>query len=86
MPAIYAALLTLNNVLAINISVILLGLLFLHGFTYLLLSAWRIRTHKKHIQQFASNTIEIDLTWLEYIVWAAFISNRRGQYFQSVVL
>jgi AraC-like DNA-binding protein len=72
MPAIYAALLTLNNVLAINISVILLGLLFLHGFTYLLLSAWRIRTHKKRIQQFASSTIEIDLTWLEYIVWAAF--------------
>jgi AraC-like DNA-binding protein len=42
---------------------------------YTVLSYLRIRKHQKKILSFASNTIEIDLTWLEYIISSILLLN-----------
>lgn len=70
LPLIYLTLLILDSILPANLNI---GLNFfkpLHGLAYILLSLLQIRKHKRDIQQFASNTSEIDLEWLKYIVWA----------------
>jgi len=45
-----------------------LGLILAQVILYTILSYLEIRKHKKKIQSFASNTFEIDLSWLEYII------------------
>lgn len=69
-PTIYLTLLLSDNFLAADFKIVLLAFILLHGLAYIFLSLLLIRKHNKHIQQFASNTLEIDLAWLEYIVWA----------------
>jgi len=70
-PGIYLAFLILADLQAGRFYGVLLGFILIHGFTYTILSLLRIRKHKKHILQFSSNTVHIDLSWLESIVWAA---------------
>jgi len=48
--------------------VITIVLLFAHSLYILIASYLLIRKHKQKIKQFASNTIDIDLNWLEYII------------------
>jgi len=72
-PSFYLAFLLLDNFLAADFKILLLAFILLHGLAYSFLSLFLIRKHRKHIQQFASNTVEIDLAWLEYIVWATLL-------------
>jgi AraC-like DNA-binding protein len=48
---------------------ILTGLLLIQAFFFTSLSYLRIRKHQKKIQLFSSNTREINLDWLEYIIF-----------------
>jgi AraC-like DNA-binding protein len=52
------------------IQIVLLVLILLQVILYTILSFLKIRKHQKKILAFASNTIEIDLSWLEYIISA----------------
>ncbi len=70
-PSIYLAFLILDKLKAGGLYGILLGFILIHGFAYTILSLFQIRKHKKHILHFSSNTVQIDLAWLESIVWAA---------------
>lgn len=70
MPAIYLALIILNRSIAADLKIFWVSLLLIHGLLYVVLSLILLRKHKTHIRQFASNTSEIDLTWLEYIIGA----------------
>ena len=45
-----------------------LGLILVQVILYTTFSYLKIRKHQKKILSFASNTIEIDLSWLEYII------------------
>jgi AraC-like DNA-binding protein len=73
MPSIYLSLLILENILANDFRIVLTVFLIIHGFVFIFFSFWLIIKHKRHIQQFASSTVEIDLAWLEGIVWAALV-------------
>lgn len=72
LPAIYLILLLLqHSQVADNqktISVLLLGLILTQVILYTILSYLQIRKHQKKILAFASDTVEIDLSWLEYII------------------
>ncbi|MDP2235517.1 MAG: helix-turn-helix domain-containing protein [Bacteroidales bacterium] len=70
LPSFYLFFLTLDKMLAKDFKIILIALLLFHAIAYTIMSLFLIRAHKRHIQQFASNTLEIDLRWLEYIVWS----------------
>ncbi len=72
-PAIYLLLLILDKMLIADLKIASTAFMLLHGFMYTLLSLYQIRKHKRDIEQFASNTAEIDLSWLLQIVWAALI-------------
>jgi AraC-like DNA-binding protein len=72
-PTFYLAFLLSNNFLVADFKIILVTFILLHGLAYSFLSLFLIRKHRKHIQQFASSTVEIDLAWLEYIVWATLL-------------
>ncbi len=50
------------------LQVFLLVLILVQVVLYTMLSYLVIRKHQKKIQAFASNTVEIDLSWLEYII------------------
>jgi AraC-like DNA-binding protein len=50
-----------------------LGFILLQVILYTFLSYFLIQSHQKKIQTFASNTIEIDLSWLEYIITSILI-------------
>ncbi|MBV8324942.1 helix-turn-helix domain-containing protein [Chryseobacterium sp.] len=54
----------------LNIMLILAQALLYTGVSYI-----TIRQHQRKIQQFSSNTEEIDLNWLEYIIVVLFIVN-----------
>jgi hypothetical protein len=69
-PCIYLVLLILDNFQPGRLNGILLGFILIHGFAYTLLSLFQIRKHKKHILHFSSNTVQIDLTWIESIAWS----------------
>ncbi len=47
-----------------------LGLILVQLILYTALAYFEIRKHQKKIMSFASNTNEIDLTWLEYIIFS----------------
>lgn len=72
-PCIYLAFLILDNLQYGRFYGVLLGFILIHGFAYTILSLFQIRKHKKHILHFSSNTVNIDLAWLESIVWAALL-------------
>jgi AraC-like DNA-binding protein len=69
-PCLYLLLLILDNFLIGKLQSVLLGFILIHGFAYTWLSLFRIGKHKKRILHFSSNTVQIDLTWIESIVWA----------------
>jgi AraC-like DNA-binding protein len=72
-PLVYLVLMILDKFLVQDFGFILIAFLFLYGLLYAFLALWLIRKHKRHIRQFASNTLEIDLAWLESIVWGTLI-------------
>lgn len=51
---------------------IYLGLIWVHAIFYFLISLFEIKKHKKRILLFSSDTHEIDLKWLEYILLSLF--------------
>lgn len=71
MPLMYVILLFVDAWQMADLKITLIAFMFIHGLLYLGFSFLVIRNHKRHIQQFASNTLEIDLDWLENIVMAA---------------
>ena len=74
LPVLYLILLLLQQIQGIEnqklFQFLTLGLILVQVILYTLLSYLEIRKHQKKIQSFASNTIEIDLNWLEYIISA----------------
>lgn len=70
-PCIYLAFLILDKYHSGRFYGVLLGFILVQGLAYSILSLFQIRKHKKHILHFSSNTVQIDLAWLESIVWAA---------------
>jgi AraC-like DNA-binding protein len=71
LPLIYTTLLIIDPILPVNLNPVLYFFKPLHGLAYIFLSLLQIRKHKRDIQQFASNTSDIDLEWLKVIVWAS---------------
>jgi AraC-like DNA-binding protein len=69
-PIVYLTLLILQNFLSINIGSVMLAFILIHGLAYIILSLFQLRKHKKHILNFSSNIVPIDLAWLAYIIWA----------------
>lgn len=77
LPVLYLILLVLqqktgaqNHKLFLSFS---LGLILGQVILYTTLAYIEIRTHQKKIMSFASNTNEIDLNWLEYIILSIFL-------------
>jgi len=72
LPALYIILLLFKQIQGAGdpeiLQFILLGLILAQVILYTILSYLQIRKHQKKIQAFASNTLEIDLSWLEYII------------------
>jgi len=54
---------------------IIIGLILFQALFYTSLSYFTIRKHQKKIQLFSSNTEDINLNWLEYIILIIFIVN-----------
>ncbi len=72
LPALYLILMLLQQMQVIEnekfLSLSSLGLILIQVILYTILSYLEIRKHQKKIQTFASDTVEIDLSWLEYII------------------
>jgi AraC-like DNA-binding protein len=72
LPALYLILLFLRQMKGAEnqeyIQVLLLVLILIQIILYTILSYLEIRKHQKKILVFASDTVEIDLSWLEYII------------------
>jgi AraC-like DNA-binding protein len=73
LPALYLLLLILDNLPETDLKIASTVTLLLHGLIYAFLSLYQIRKHKRDIEQFASSTTEINLSWLLHIVWATLI-------------
>lgn len=50
------------------IKILLIGLIFIQAVFYVAISFFKIRKHQKKVLLFSSDTYEIDLSWLEYII------------------
>ena len=72
-PLIFLGLNVINNVSNANTGIVLTVYLVIYSLLYAFLSLRLIKRHKKHVGQFSSNTIEIDLSWLESIVWGTLV-------------
>ncbi|WP_439182587.1 helix-turn-helix domain-containing protein [Carboxylicivirga taeanensis] len=72
-PIVYLFILIWQQRTGINLQVLLIAFLLLHSLFYVTLSYVCIFKHQKQIQRFASNTVEIDLRWLEYIIIVLFL-------------
>jgi len=68
LPLVYILVLIVPENEFVNMEVLKIALLFIHIFYYLTASYFLLRSHQLRIKQFASNTIEINLNWLEYII------------------
>jgi AraC-like DNA-binding protein len=77
LPAFYSVLLLLqqsaNEESLKFYHLVSLGLLLLQVILYTTLAYLRITKHQKKIMSFASNTNEIDLSWLKYIIFSIFL-------------
>jgi len=51
------------------------GLIIFQSVLYTAIAFFKIRKHQKHVQQFSSDTIEIDLSWLERIIIILFVTS-----------
>ncbi len=56
-----------------NIQILLVSLIIIQAIYYTVISYIKIRKHKNKINLFYSNTSEINLKWLEYIIIALFV-------------
>lgn len=76
-PVVYFAVLLYQQSLAIEdqlvVDYVLLGLILGQVMFYTFLSYHEIRKHQKKILSFSSNTLEIDLNWLEYIIFSVIL-------------
>lgn len=68
LPFIYLILLLIDLTTSKKVESVLVILLIVHALVYTFMSYLKIRKHQQHINLFSSNTFEIDLKWLEYIV------------------
>lgn len=65
-PLLYFGVLIVGN--SINLKVLSLVLILSHTLFYTFKAYFKIRKHQIQIKSFTSDTIEIDLKWLEYII------------------
>lgn len=73
-PSVYLIGLIIKELYLITWIPILLHILIItHAIYYTIYSYIKIQHHKKRIRLFASNTEEIDLKWIEYIIIALFV-------------
>ncbi|WP_196885314.1 helix-turn-helix domain-containing protein [Aureivirga sp. CE67] len=68
LPFIYYTLLIYKQITGFPNKSILLGIVLIHGLLYIIVSFFKIRKHQKQILLFSSNTLEINLVWLERII------------------
>ena len=73
LPLLYLIMIILERTLEADIKIWMVVLLLCHGLLYSILSLLLLRKHKAHIEQFASSTHEIDLSWLEHILGAVIL-------------
>ena len=66
-PLIYLFLQIFQTINSNNYDWVLILFVLIHTFFYTVISFLLIRKHQKRIQQFTSNTLGINLNWLEYI-------------------
>lgn len=69
LPFIYLLLLLIDQTTGIPLKTINILLICIHALIYSYLIYLKIRKHQQQIHLFSSNTLEINLKWLEYIVW-----------------
>lgn len=67
-PLLYLVVLIVDLESDMNLQTILILLTIIHALFYTLMSYLTIRKHQRQIRLYSSNTLEIDLKWLEYII------------------
>ncbi len=70
LPTIYLSFLIFSKLFGKDLKSVLLALMLVHSFAFTFLSLLHIRKHKKNIKQYASSIQDIDLIWIELIVWS----------------
>ena len=73
LPTLYLIVLLINAKSGGKYYPVQLSLILINALFYTLYSLFKIRKHQKNIQQFASSTQEINLNWLEYIIYAIIV-------------
>ena len=73
LPLVYLIALLLKQKLGGQFYALQLTLILVNALFYTIVSLLRIRKHQRNIQQFASSTQEINLNWLEYIIYAIIV-------------
>jgi AraC-like DNA-binding protein len=71
-PLCYLGVLVIEQILQIDVKIVSLLLILGHALAYTLLAYLKIRKHQRSIKSFASDTLAIDLKWLEYIMRTIF--------------
>ena len=69
-PLLYFVVLIIDLRSDRNLQTMLIVLTIIHALFYTLMSYLTIRKHQRQIRLYSSNTLEIDLKWLEYIILA----------------
>lgn len=72
-PILYIAILFLDLLTANDLQYLSIGLIIVHTLFYTIKSYFKIKQHQKKIKQFSSSILDIDLKWLEYIIFIILI-------------
>ncbi len=84
LPCIYLGVLIVDFENKSSLIILLVPLLIIHALIYTVLSYLKIRKHQRQINLFSSNTSEIDLKWLNSIIWAIIFTSITIAIFNSV--
>jgi AraC-like DNA-binding protein len=68
LPIFYLVVIVMEDVINIGLKLVSIIFILTHTLGYTFLSYFKIRKHQLKIKSFASDTWEIDLKWLEYIM------------------
>lgn len=72
-PILYITVLIFDIQTANDLQYLSIGLIIIHTLFYTIKSYLKIKQHQKKIKQFSSSILEIDLKWLEYIIFIILI-------------
>lgn len=73
LPFFYITVLIYDNQTANDLQYLSIGLIIIHTLFYTIKSYLKIKQHQQKIKQFSSSILEIDLKWLEYIIFIILI-------------